>query len=83
MLFVCTVVQTITQFVDALKTSIISGLAYTGLHNANCVGDDTELLDNLHSLLKESSASRPNPSTSHGRETLLDGFSGSCIAEQV
>jgi len=45
------------QFVDALKTSIINGLAYTGLRNANCEGDDTELLDNLHSLLKESSAS--------------------------
>ena len=44
------------QFVDTLKTSIISGLAYTGLHNANCEGDGTELLDNLHSLLKESCA---------------------------
>ena len=47
---------TVGQFVDALKTSI-NGLAYTGLSNANCEGDDTELLDNLHSLLKESSAS--------------------------
>jgi hypothetical protein len=71
------------QFVDVLKTSIVNGLAYTGLHNANCEGDDTELLDNLHSLLKESSACRPNPSTSHGRETLHDGLSGCCIAEQV
>ena len=51
---------TVGQYVDALKTSIISGLAYTGLHNANCEGDDIELLDNLHSFLKESSASRPN-----------------------
>ena len=74
---------TVGQFVDAVKTSIINGLAYTGLRNANCEGDDTELLDNLHSLLKESSASRPNPSTSHGRETILDGLSGSHIAEQV
>jgi hypothetical protein len=71
------------QFVDALKTSIINGLAYTGLRNANWEGDDTELLDDLHSLLKESSASRPNPSTSHGREAIRDGLSGSCIAEQV
>ena len=71
------------QFVDALKTSIINGLAYTRLRNANCEGDDTELLDNLHSLLKESSASRPNPSTSHGREIIHDGLSGSHIAEQV
>ena len=53
------------QFVDALKTSIINGLAYTGLHNANCEGDDTELLDNLHS-------SRPNPSKSHGRPFMMD-----------
>ena len=32
---------TVGQFVDALKTSIINGLAYTGLRNANCEGDDT------------------------------------------
>jgi len=51
---------TVGQFIDALKTSIINGLAYTGLHNVNCEGEDTELLDNLHSFLKESSASRPN-----------------------
>jgi len=74
---------TVGQFVDALKTSIINGLAYTGLRNANCEGDDTELLDNLHSLLKESRVSRPNTSISHGRETIHDGLSGSHIAEQV
>ena len=74
---------TVEQFVDALKTSIINGLAYTGLHNANCEGDDTELLDNLHSFLKESCASLLNPSTSHSRETLHDGLCGSHIAEQV
>jgi hypothetical protein len=72
---------TVGQFADALKTSITNGLAYAGLRNANCERDDTELLDNLHSLLKESSASRPNPSTSHGRETVHDGLSGSRIAE--
>ena len=71
------------QFADALKGRFINGLAYTGLRNANCEDDDTELLDNLHSLLKESSASRPNPSMSHGRETLHDGLSGPRIAEQV
>ena len=71
------------QFADVLKTSIISGLAYIGLRNANCEDDDTELLNNIHYLLKESSSSRPNPSTSHGRETLHDGLSGSRIAEQV
>jgi len=74
---------TVGQFVDALKASIINGLAYTGLRNANCEGDDTELLDNLHSFLKGSSASRPNPSRSHGRETVHDGLSGSRIAEEV
>ena len=74
---------TVGQFLDALKTSIINGLAYTGLRNANCEGDDTELLDDLHSLLKESNASQPNPSTSHVRETIHDGLSGSHIAEQV
>jgi len=73
---------TVGQFVDALMTSIINGFAYTGLRNANCEGDDTEL-DNLHSLLKESSASQPNPSTRHSRETLHDGLGGSRIAEQV
>jgi hypothetical protein len=74
--------RTVGQFVDALKTSIINGLACTGLHNANCEGNDTELA-NLHSFLKESHGSSPNPSTSHGRETLHDGLSRSCIAEQV
>jgi hypothetical protein len=71
------------QFVVALKTSIINGLAYAGLRNANSKGDDTELLDNLHSLLRESSASRLNPSTSQGRETIHDGLCGFHIAEQV
>jgi hypothetical protein len=32
---------TLGQFVDALKTSIINGLAYTGLRIASCEGDDT------------------------------------------
>jgi hypothetical protein len=36
---------TVGQFVDGLKISIISGLVYTDLHNANCEGDDIELLD--------------------------------------
>jgi len=73
--------RTVGQFVDALKTGIINGFVYTGLCNANCKGDDPELLDNLHSLLKESSAYQPNPSAS--RETIHDGLSGSCIAQQV
>ena len=40
-------------------------------------------LVNLRSFLKESCASPPNPSTSHGRETLHDGLGGSHVAEQV
>jgi len=48
---------TVGQFVDALKTGIINGLVYTSLCNADCEGDDTELLDDQRSLLKESSAS--------------------------
>jgi len=74
---------TVGQFAYALKANIINGLAIKGLRNANCGGDDTDLLDNLLSLLKESSASQPNPSTSHGRETHHDGLSGCRIAEQV
>jgi hypothetical protein len=68
---VCTVVQAITQRVDAGKTSVINRLAYTGLRDANCKDDDTEPLDNLHSLLEESHACSPNPCTSHGRETMM------------
>jgi hypothetical protein len=74
---------TLGQFVDALKDSIINDLAYAVLRNANCGHDDFELFDNLYSLLKESSAFRPNSSTSHGRETIHENLSGSRIAEQV
>ena len=62
---------------------MINAFAYTGQHNANCEGDDTELQDNLHSFLKESLASPLNPSTSHRLETLHDDLSGSHIAEQM
>jgi len=72
---------TVGQFVNALKTSIISGLVHTGPHNANCESDDIELLDNLHSFPRESCASPPNPSTSHGREAYHYGLSSSHIAE--
>jgi len=56
---------TVGQFVDALKTSIISGLAFRDLRNNNCEDDKTELLDNLHSFLEESDASLPHPYTNH------------------
>jgi hypothetical protein len=56
------------QFVDALKTSIMNGLAFRDLRNTNCEDDKTEL-DNLHSFLEESDASPPHPSTNHGTGT--------------
>ena len=74
---------TVGQFVDALKTCTIIGIAYTGLCNAMCEGDDTELQNNLYSFAKGSCASPLDSSTSHGRETLHDGLSGCHIAEQV
>jgi hypothetical protein len=67
------------QFVDALKTSIINGLAFRDLRNPNCEDDKTELLDN--SFLEESDASLPHPSTNHGTGT--DGAVSIHIAEQV
>ena len=57
---------TVGQFVDALKTSIINGLAFRALSNTNCERDGTKLLDNLHSFLEEPDASVPHPSTNHG-----------------
>jgi hypothetical protein len=70
---------TVGQFVDALKTSIINGLAFRGLQGTNCKDDGTALLDDLHSFLRASNASPPNPSTSHSRENpddVSDSFHG-------
>ena len=66
------------QFADDLKTSIIDGFAYTGLRDAYF-----ELLHNIRSLLKESNVSRPNTSTSHGKDTIHYGLYASRITEQV
>jgi hypothetical protein len=63
---------TVGQFVDALKTVIINGLAYRGLVNPNCKDDGATLLENLHSFLKPSSVFSPSPLTSHDRETTDD-----------
>jgi hypothetical protein len=71
------------QFVVSLKTDIISGLLYTGLHSANCEGADIELLYCLLVFFKKSHSSPPNPFTSHGRETHHDDLSGCHVAEQV
>jgi hypothetical protein len=69
------------QFVDALKTSIISGLGFRGLSNTLCEHDDPELLENLHPFLEESDASIPHPSTNHGTGT--DDSVPIHVAEQV
>jgi len=37
--------QTVGQFVDALKTCIINGLAFRDLRNTNCEDDKTQLLE--------------------------------------
>jgi len=60
------------QFVDALKTVIISGLACRGLLNPNSDDDGATLLDNLHSCVKTSAVSSPSQSISHDRETTDD-----------
>jgi hypothetical protein len=75
--------QTVGQFVGALKTSIINGLAFSGLHGTKCEDDGTPLLDDLHSLLKVSDASPPNSSTSHSRENPDDVYDSLHVSEAV
>jgi hypothetical protein len=53
------------QFVDALKTTIINAFALRCLFGTGCENGSVSVLDNL-----ASGASSPNPSTSHGKETL-------------
>jgi hypothetical protein len=53
------------QFVDALKTVIINGLAYRSLYGTNCEEHGASLLDKLHTFLKPSNASSTSPPTSH------------------
>jgi hypothetical protein len=74
---------TVGQFVGALKTSIINGLAFSGLHGTKCEDDGTPLLDDLHSLLKVSDASPPNSSTSHSRENPDDVYDSFHASEAV
>ena len=69
------------QFVDVLKTCIISDLTFRGLSNTNCEDDKTELLDNLQSFFEESDTSLPHPSTNQGIET--NGAIPIYVAEQV
>ena len=56
------------QFVDALKTVIINGLAYKSLYGTNCEDDGASLLDKLHSFFKPTNASSTSQSTSHDSE---------------
>jgi hypothetical protein len=63
---------TVGQFVGALKTIIINGLAYRGLRDSNCEDDGASLLDNLHSFLKSSCVSSSSLLTSHVRGTTDD-----------
>jgi hypothetical protein len=74
---------TVGRFVDALKTSIINGLAFRGLGDTNCEDDGATLLDNLQSFLKEPDAALQNPSTSHGKETPDTVPESFHVAEQV
>ncbi|PNF15720.1 hypothetical protein B7P43_G12478 [Cryptotermes secundus] len=60
---------TVGQFVNALKTSIISGLAFRGLGETNCEDDGATLLDNLQSLFRAPETASRYPSTSHDKET--------------
>ena len=71
---------TVGQFVEALNTSIINGLAFRDLRNTNCE-DKTKLLDNLHEFLEETGASLQHPSTNHGNGA--DGAVPIHVAVQV
>jgi hypothetical protein len=74
---------TVGQFIDALKTSIINGLSFRGLHGTNCKDDGTTLLDDLHSFLRASDASPLNSTTCHGRENPDDVSDSFHVAEKI
>jgi hypothetical protein len=74
---------TVVQFLDALKTSIINGLAFRGLQDTNCEDDGTNHLVDLHSLLMASDASPLNPTTSHSRENPDDVSDSFHVAEKT
>ena len=69
------------QLVNALKTSIINGLAFRGLRKTNCKDDKTELVHNIDSFLEESDASPLHPSINCGTGT--DDAVPVHVAEQV
>jgi hypothetical protein len=71
------------KFVDSLKTSKISGLAFGGLCGTNCENDGAALLYNLQSLLIAPDASSPNSSTNHDKETPDDVSGRLHVAQQA
>lgn len=70
------------QFVEALRTGFINGLAFRSLHGTNCEGDCT-ILDKLHSLFRECDASQPVPSTNHSNRIPNGILSSIHVAEQI
>jgi hypothetical protein len=71
------------QYVHALKTSIINGLAFRGLCGSNCEDDGATLLGNLESLLRAPDAASQNPTTSHGKETHVTVPDIFHVAQQI
>ncbi|PNF15445.1 hypothetical protein B7P43_G18116, partial [Cryptotermes secundus] len=76
-------IPTVGQFVHALKTSIINGLAFRELGETNCDDNGATLLDNLQSLFRAPEAASRNPSTSHDRETPAGVPESFHVAQQV
>jgi hypothetical protein len=74
---------TLGQFVDALKTSIINGLAIRGLCGTNCKDDVATGLDNLQSLFRAPNAASSNSSTNRGKETPDDVPESFHVAQHV
>jgi hypothetical protein len=64
--------QSVGHFVDALKTSIINGLALRGLCGSNYEDDGTALLDNLQLFFSAPDTASRNPSISHDKENYDD-----------
>jgi hypothetical protein len=71
----------VAQFGDALKTSIMNGLAFRDLRGTDCKENSTSLLDNLHSF-QGLDVSPFDPSKSHIRETPDSVNGSSHVAEQ-
>jgi hypothetical protein len=73
---------TVGEFVGALKTSIISGLAFKGLHETDCE-DDATLLDKIQFLLRAPDASLPNVFTGNSMKTCHNAPDSFSVAKQL